>query len=208
MQFKESQYDGVVCGIDEVGRGAWAGPVVSSAFCFTIPQESKVKNHIRDSKKLTKSQKIKAFKTIMEYQRKGFCQFSVGISSVLEIDKINILEATKLSMVRAFNLLKIRPCVTLVDGISPISIPCETENIKKGDELYISIAAASIVAKVTRDNIMRHLGNKFHIYKWDKNSGYGTADHRSAIAREGKCTLHRNSFSPMKNISKFFTPSR
>ncbi len=197
--FEEKKISKNIIGVDEVGRGPLAGPVVSAA--VILPNDFDI-NQLNDSKKLSKSNREKIFEKI-----KRNCDYKIGIASVEEIDKYNILQATFLSMKRAvyqFNLpsnYKI-----LVDG--PWSFDRHNKNISpiiKGDSKYPSIAAASIAAKVYRDKLMADLAKKFFYYSWEKNSGYGTKKHLKAIKDHGITEHHRKSFSP---IHKILSPSK
>ncbi len=182
----ENQYSGkIIAGVDEAGRGPLSGPVVAAA---VILDQSVVIPGIRDSKKISKKKREELFEQITKYY-----QYSVGIVSPEEIDQINILEATKKACNIAVDSIAIRPEIVLVDG----NMKFRDEryvSIIKGDDKSISIAAASIVAKVTRDRIMAKLSNQFPAYKWYKNSGYGTKEHMEAIATHGTTEHHRKSF--------------
>jgi ribonuclease HII len=187
MNFSLEQEYGaqVIAGVDEVGRGPLAGPVVAAA---VIADQNKLIPGIKDSKKLSKQQRQELYiKITTSYI------WSIGIISPKIIDQINILEATKRAMNIAVNNLSIMPSVVLVDGNMKFDDK-RFISIIKGDDKSISIAAASIVAKVTRDRIMSGLDLKFPAYKWCKNSGYGTKDHVNAIISQGITEHHRQSF--------------
>lgn len=182
-----------VCGIDEAGRGPWAGPVVASAVILDL---SYVPLGLNDSKKLTKIRREALFDQI-----NAAAQVGVGIASVAEIDEINILQATFLAMRRAVADLPTLPAFALIDGNKiPPKLPCAAQAIVKGDGRSVSIAAASIIAKVTRDRIMAALAADFPGYEWDKNSGYGVPAHISALKRLGVTPHHRVSFKPIHKM--------
>lgn len=191
---------GVVCGVDEAGRGPLAGPVYAG--CVYVPPEQRahpVWTAIRDSKKLTASRRDDLFSII---QTQSF--FGIGEASVEEIDEINILQATYLAMSRAIeNMRKNFTLETidliLIDGNRAPKIPYQTQTVVKGDALSISIGAASILAKVSRDRLMDNLATQFPAYGWSSNAGYGTASHLEAIKTHGICAHHRKSFEPIKS---------
>jgi ribonuclease HII len=185
----ENTYQGIIAGIDEVGRGPWAGPVVAAA---VILKQSLVPEGINDSKKLNALKREALYDQIREVAEVG-----IGVVSVEEIDKINIGKATKLAMLRALEQLKIVPQVVLVDGNQPIQVPCIVQTVIKGDSISLSIAAASIIAKVTRDRMMRELAKEFPVYGWERNVGYGTKAHIQAIEDYGITSHHRKSFKPV-----------
>jgi len=179
-------------GVDEVGRGCLAGPVFAAAVILNKNINTK---DIKDSKKLSFNQRV----LLSKYIKKN-CIYALGIASVNEINKINILNASLLSMKRALIKLKIKPNVVYIDGLySPkISIKCKT--FIKGDEKIISIAAASIIAKVSRDLFMIRLSKKYPKYFWHKNFGYGTKDHLAGLKKYGTTKHHRKKFKPVHNI--------
>jgi ribonuclease HII len=178
-----------VCGIDEAGRGPWAGPVVAAA---VILDPRKIPKGINDSKKLTPERRETLFPVIMQSARVG-----VGAASTEEIDEINILRATYLAMSRAVAVLDPQPALALIDGnrAPPLSIRVQT--IIEGDAISLSIAAASIIAKVTRDRIMHEIEALHPGYGFASHKGYGTPAHAEALARLGPCAAHRRSFSPV-----------
>ena len=202
--FFENYTKGDVVGIDEVGRGSWAGPVVS---CAVLIQGKKVDgdlfNLIKDSKEMSPLSRMSIYKKIL--YNKSF-HVGVGLSSVEEIDELNIQEATFLSMKRAFNNLrglKYRNIeLVLVDGNKAPKFECDVKCIIRGDKKSFSISSASIVAKVTRDKIMIELSDKFPGYGWETNMGYGTLKHKNALDKLGVNKFHRKSFKPIKNILK------
>ena len=179
-----------VCGIDEAGRGPWAGPVVASAIIFT---SHKMPKGLNDSKKLTAAARESLYEIIMTN-----CHVGVGQASVEEIDKLNIWRATELAMQRAVAALLLAPLYALIDGnrLPALTIPATA--IIKGDSKCASIAAASVIAKVTRDRIMNAYAAQYPHYGFDTNAGYGTAKHQQAIAEHGILPIHRQSFAPIR----------
>ena len=182
-----------IAGVDEVGRGCIAGPVTAAA---VILNPQKIPSGLNDSKKLNLKNREKIFQSIQDT-----CTFCVAHSSVEEIDQINILQATLLSMKRAILGLRIKPDFVLIDGNkNPEGLASNFETIIKGDSKSLSIAAASIVAKITRDRIMSRLDKEFPGYNWSQNAGYPTKMHKSAILDIGITPYHRRSFKPVYNI--------
>jgi len=191
LTFENKYPDKIIAGIDEAGRGPWAGPVVAGAVILDI---DKIPNGLNDSKKLSKIKREKLYEEIIQSH-----DYSVGIVDEPVIDEINILQATKLAMKQACLNLKAKADVILVDGNQKIEVEgVFCENIIKGDSLSLSISAASIVAKVTRDRLMEDLSSKFPQYGWASNSGYGTKQHQEAISSHGITKHHRKSFAPIK----------
>lgn len=197
---KEFDTNGFVFGLDEAGRGPWCGPVVAACVCwpnFEIPTE--LAEQIDDSKKLSANKREHLFNLIMQSN----AIVGIGISSSTEIDEKNILQATFLAMKRALEQAQknynITPSALLIDGNRlPKDIHIPAKAIIKGDHLSISIASASIVAKVTRDKLMKELAKSYPQYGWDKNAGYGTKEHINAIEKYGITSLHRRSYAPIK----------
>lgn len=177
----------VVCGVDEAGRGPLAGPVVAAA---VILPESVIIDGVNDSKKLSEKKREAIYDKIINTA----LSYSVAIADEKEIDKINILEATFLAMERAVDGLSIKPDIILVDGNRLPKWSKESRAIIKGDSLSMSIAAASILAKVTRDRMMKKLSCKYPQYMFEKHKGYGTKLHRELIIKYGPCEIHRISF--------------
>ena len=178
-----------ICGIDEAGRGPLAGPVVVAS--VIMPENSMIEG-VNDSKKVSEKKREKLYDLILEEA----ISYGVGIIDQNEIDEINILNATKKGLTKSINELKIKPDLILVDALTHIDtngIPYES--IIKGDAKSYSIAAASIIAKVTRDRIMREWDKIYPQYGFEKHKGYGTAAHISAIKEYGLCPLHRKSFT-------------
>jgi len=191
---EEKKISNFIVGVDEVGRGPLAGPVVSAAVILPLDFDYKC---LDDSKKLSKVKREKVFEIL-----KTKSKFKLGIAEVVEIDKINILQASLISMKRAVDQFDLpKDHKILVDG--PWSFDKTNQNIItkiKGDAKYPSIAAASIIAKVYRDQIMSKLSKNFVQYSWDTNSGYGTQKHLKAIKEHGITVHHRKSFAPIHKI--------
>ena len=187
----------LIAGVDEVGRGPLAGPVVAAA--VILPNDEKllkVLSGVNDSKKLTAKKRAAFYSLIM------MTAFSVGVgsASVAEIDEINILQATKLAMKRAIDKLSVTPKYLLIDHLT-LDLEIPQQGITKGDSKSLSIAAASIVAKEIRDNLMKELGDKYHGYGFKKNAGYGTKVHREALNSLGYIEgVHRKSFEPVRSM--------
>jgi len=182
-----------IAGVDEVGRGCLAGPVFSAA---VILNKNFNKKNIKDSKKIPFKQRIK----LSKYIKKNSI-FAIGTASVNEINKINILNASLLSMQRALGKLKIKPSMAYIDGLfAPKNTKIKCKTFIKGDESITSISAASIVAKVARDLFMIKLSKKFPKYAWNKNFGYGTAEHLKNLKKYGVTKHHRKKFKPIHNI--------
>lgn len=178
-----------ICGIDEAGRGPLAGPVVVAS--AILSKESMIEG-VNDSKKVSEKKREKVFEEIVQ----NAVSYGVGIIDETIIDEINILQATKLGLTNSIKELKVRPDIILVDalhGIDTVGIPYKS--IIKGDALCYSIAAASIIAKVTRDRIMIGYDKIYPEYGFAKHKGYGTQEHISAIKKYGLCPIHRKSFT-------------
>lgn len=178
-----------VCGIDEAGRGPWAGPVVAAA---VILDPANIPEGLNDSKKLTAARRGALFPAIMASAAVG-----IGIAEVDRIDRDNILAATLWAMGEAIRILTITPALALVDGNRAPALSCPVLTIVKGDGRSLSIAAASIIAKVTRDRMMAELDRHHPGYGFARHKGYGTAFHSAALARLGPCAEHRKSFAPI-----------
>jgi ribonuclease HII len=186
---------GRVAGVDEVGRGPLAGPVLAAAVVFTRRVPVKLARLIDDSKKLTAEQRALAFQALLACPD---VQIAVGAASVEEIGRLNILHAALLAMRRAVGRLPAPPDLALIDGNRPPVLDCPTQCVVGGDAVSLSIAAASIVAKVLRDRGMARLGVRFPGYGWDANAGYGTAFHRAALLRLGPTPHHRRDFGTVR----------
>ena len=192
----ERTLTGVICGIDEVGRGPLAGPVVAAAVILPQKLPRGLRGAIDDSKRMSRQER-EAVGAILV----GVVQYGIGAASAAEIDRINILRATFLAMARALAALMARghrPDWALVDGNQAPPLTCPVKTVIGGDGLSLSIAAASIIAKVTRDRAMRALATRYPVYRWETNVGYGTEEHRGALAAHGPTRHHRRSFSPLQ----------
>jgi ribonuclease HII len=180
-----------IAGVDEVGRGPLAGPVVAAA--VILPQEG-IKEKLFDSKKISSKRREYLYKIILaEAQGVG-----IGIIGQEEIDRINILQAALKAMISAIQNISLSPDFILIDGHQGLRLPIPQKPIKKGDQLSNSIAAASIVAKVTRDRMMMECHQRYPQYNFAKHKGYGTNEHRKAIEKFGVCELHRKTFRGVK----------
>ena len=187
---------GRVAGVDEAGRGPWAGPVVAAAVMFAAggPPPA-LRATIDDSKRCAAPRRAALHAEIL-----ACADAAVGIASVAEIDSMNILQATLLAMRRAIVGLAAAPDLVLVDGNRTPRLPCPAQAVVGGDRRSLSIAAASIVAKVTRDRLMARLAVDHPGYGWERNAGYGTAAHRAGLARLGPSPQHRRSFRPVRTL--------
>jgi ribonuclease HII len=181
-----------LAGVDEVGRGTLAGPVVAAAVILDFKN---LPDDINDSKKVSKKNREIISTKILENSIT-----SIGHATVEEIDDINILRASLLAMKRAVEGLSKKPKLVLIDGNHIPDIKIESKSIIKGDNKSLSIAAASIIAKVYRDNLMTEYSKKYPGYLWEKNSGYGTKEHLEAIKNLGITPIHRTSFKPIYNM--------
>ncbi len=196
-QYEERLYQqGItyIAGVDEAGRGPLAGPVVAAA---VILQKGVKLKYVNDSKQLTEKQREKALAEI----KKHAVSISIAISSVEEIDRINTYRATREAMYSAIEKLSIKPEYVLIDAM-PMELDIPTESIIKGDALSISIAAASIVAKTTRDQYMIEMDKLFPEYEFKKHKGYGTKEHMEKIMTYGPTPIHRKTYEPIKSILK------
>lgn len=188
----ERAIGGLVCGIDEAGRGPLAGPVIAAAVILPDPLPASLTG-LDDSKKLSAAKREKLFAALADYARTG-----VGRGEVEDIERLNILGATLLAMTRAHEALGVETMMALVDGNPPPKLSCPVRCVIGGDGLSLSIAAASVVAKVTRDREMTILAQRFPGYGWHKNAGYGTAAHCEALKRLGPTPHHRRDFAPVR----------
>lgn len=180
----------LVCGIDEAGRGPWAGPVTAAA---VILDPNNIPKEIDDSKALNERQRQRLFEEIKETA----IAFSIEFVSAEIIDEINILQATFNAMRRAVNSLSVRPTLLLIDGNRDPRIGIDAQTIIKGDSISVSIAAASILAKVARDELMCRYDSLYPQYGFAKHKGYGVKAHSNALKTFGPCEIHRKSFKPI-----------
>jgi len=191
----ESAHGGRVAGVDEAGRGPLAGPVVAAAVVFAGGVPRGMAGLLDDSKVLTAAQREAAFAALRGC---ASVEIGVGAASVAEIARLNILHATMLAMARAVLRLRVPPDVALVDGNRPPDLCCQVRCVVGGDALCLSIAAASIVAKVVRDRAMARLHVRHPQYGWAQNAGYGTGAHRAALLAFGSCAHHRQDFGTVR----------
>lgn len=190
-------HDGtIICGVDEAGRGPLAGPVIAAA--AILPAEglpADLAAQINDSKKLSAARREHLFVPLTR-----LCRYAVGEADVAEIDAMNILWASMLAMQRAVDRLPVKPDIALIDGNRCPHLACPARPIVKGDSISLSIAAASIIAKVMRDRLMTKLAVQYPFYGWDKNAGYGTTQHLAALRAHGATPWHRDSFAPVREL--------
>ena len=183
----------IIDGVDEVGRGSLIGPVYAAA---VILNNGINKKKLKDSKKISKTNR-----EVLEKYIKKNSYWAIGSASKIEIEKINILNASLLAMKRAVRKLKIKPTLVLIDGNRvPEMKNYKLKSIIKGDQKISEISAASIIAKVSRDRFVTNLSKNFKKYNWAKNAGYGTKDHMVAIKKYGITKFHRKTFKPIHNI--------
>lgn len=184
-----------VCGVDEAGRGPWAGPVVAAALWFA--PEAAVPHGLNDSKKLSRRARESLYAQLIE----SGVAHGIGIASAAEIDALNIWGATQLAMRRAVAAMPALPDLALVDGnLTPKDLGCACHPVIGGDGISLSIAAASILAKVTRDRLMEALAAQYPAYGFARHAGYGTKQHREALMAHGPCPAHRRSFAPIRAL--------
>ncbi|AHX03968.1 ribonuclease HII [Ehrlichia chaffeensis str. Heartland] len=187
-----------IVGVDEVGYGSLAGPVVSAAVFFP-KHDNHITYNIQDSKKLTPKKRLEIYNIITP-----MVKWSIGLAEVHEIDQYNILNATHIAMQRALRGLNSNINYVIVDGNKVPELPWNAKAVVDGDNISISIAAASIIAKVTRDKLMETLHIQFPQYNWNKNKGYGTKHHLESLHKYGKTIHHRNTFAPASGITKLY----
>ena len=184
---------GRVAGVDEVGRGPLSGPVLAAAVVFPRGVPRKLAGMLDDSKKLTPGHRLEAFVAL----RRSTAEIAIAAASVAEIERLNILHAAMLAMCRAVARLPVAPDLALVDGNFPPPLHCPVRCVVGGDGISLSIAAASIVAKVVRDRLMERLGRRYPGYSWHTNAGYATQAHRDALETLGPTRHHRAGFAPV-----------
>lgn len=182
----------LIAGVDEVGRGPLAGPVVAAA--VILPQDCKIKG-LNDSKKIPKKKHLEVFQAVQDQA----LSIGIGIIDNQVIDQVNIYEATKLAMKEAISQLSLQPQHLLIDAMK-LDLPISQTSIIKGDANSLSIAAASIIAKVTRDELMKDYDQQFPGYDFSANAGYGTVKHLEGIEKQGITAIHRLSFEPIKSL--------
>lgn len=196
----EAALGGVVAGIDEVGRGPLAGPVVAAAVVLdgaALP--ARLAAELDDSKRLPARRRQELAELVH-----ASCAVGLGVASVAEIDGLNILKATFVAMERAYRALGVAADWALVDGNRPPDgLPCRVRCLVGGDGISLSVAAASVVAKVHRDRLMAELAAAWPGYGWERNAGYGTAQHLEALRRLGPTPHHRRSFAPVAQLALF-----
>lgn len=188
-----------------MGRGPWAGPVIAAACLFLDPKNRSINTNLfDDSKKLSKKDRENCYKHILYLKKKSLIKFYIGESSVGEIDKINILQASLLAMSRAIKCFPhkyTKDALIIIDGKNhPKLKNINFKTIIGGDKKSLSIASASIIAKIHRDKIMKKLSKNFPKYRWEKNMGYGTAEHIDALKSIGISRYHRKTFKPIKTL--------
>ena len=188
---RDYEKEGLICGIDEVGRGPLAGPVVAGA--VILPKNCEIL-YLNDSKQLSAEKREQLYDVILEHA----VAVGIGIVSPQRIDEINILQATFLAMRRAMDQLRVRPDIALIDGNRETDFGLPVQTIVKGDSLSANIAAASILAKVTRDRFMLEMDEKYPQYGFATHKGYGTRAHYAALREFGPCPIHRRTF--LKNL--------
>lgn len=193
---------GRVAGVDEVGRGPLAGPVVAAAVVLDARLPAELAGMLDDLKKLTAARRLAAFQAM----RAAGVEIGIGAASVAEIGRLNILHASMLAMRRAVGRLRAVPDLALVDGNYPPGLDCPVRCVVGGDALCLSIAAASIVAKVVRDRAMERLAGRWPGYGWEVNAGYATASHRRALVQLGPTRHHRAGFGTVARLQMELTP--
>ena len=196
----ESSAGGRVAGIDEVGRGPLAGPVLAAAVVLPRQVPPALMALLDDSKKLTAAQREAAFAALRAGHAAGLVEIGLGAASVADIVRVNILQASLLAMCRAVARLPAPPDLALVDGNQPPALCCPVRCVIGGDGLSLSIAAASIVAKVLRDRLMARLALRYPGYDWHRNAGYGTPAHRQALLTLGPTRHHRPTFGLVRRL--------
>lgn len=187
----------LIAGLDEVGRGCLAGPVVAAAAILPLTEDClRLFAGVRDSKQLSAAQRERLYTVIMEHA----IGVGVGVISVAMIDRYNILRATRLAMQQALTALPMRPTYLLLDAMKLPAVRLPQLSLIKGDARCLSIAAASVVAKVTRDRLMGELDQQYPGYGFARHKGYGTVEHQRALAMLGPCPIHRKTFAPVRAL--------
>ena len=199
---EENKYQGLIVGVDEAGRGPWVGPVVAGAVVFFNHDiHPFLLQNLNDSKKISATKREALFEVLQSEAKLKNLAWAVGQASAREIDDLNILQATFEAMRRAVKALPCLPDVALIDGNrNPQNFPCPSYTLIKGDAKSYSVAAASIVAKVYRDNLMKNMALQYPGYGFEKNAGYGTKEHIAALKTLGVTPEHRKSYKPIAEI--------
>lgn len=201
--------DAAIAGVDEAGRGPWAGPVVAAAAILSDESaETLRRSGVTDSKTLGRAARDRCFAAIRAEESRGRLWLAVAAADVPEIDEHNILQASLRAMTRAVTALPVVPARALIDGNRLPELPCPGETVVRGDSKILAIAAASIAAKVTRDGLMAALAHDHPGYGWERNAGYGTAEHRRALESLGVTAHHRRSFAPIRELLERTPTSR
>lgn len=208
LEFEQSLWQaGVlhVAGVDEAGRGAWAGPVAAAAVILPSGDPALLErlHGVRDSKQMT----VKAREGFAEVIRRTALAWGVGFASVEEIETQGIVPATRLAMMRALQACALSPAHLLIDALRLPEIPLPQTSLIKGDARSLSIAAASVLAKTARDALMRDLARQYPQYGFELHKGYGTARHRAALEQWGPCSLHRRTYRPVMHLSDLWEKS-
>lgn len=193
----ESKFDGVVAGIDEVGIGSWVGPVMAAAVILRPGISDAILKNLQDSKKLSLAKREYVYQQLINSPH---VVHGMGQATLQEIEDMNIRQATFLAMQRAVGALTVCPDAALVDGNARPVLSCPVQMVIKGDQRSYSIAAASIIAKVTRDSLLIEYSENFPHYGWDKNAGYGTKQHRTALEKHGISPFHRKGYAPIARL--------
>lgn len=196
----ENSIGGLIAGVDEAGRGPWAGPVAAGAVVILDKNlHPDLLDGLDDSKKLSAKKREKLYELLIEEAKAGRVSIGIGEASAEEIDQLNILQATFLAMQRSVEKLNVKPQTAIIDGNQkPKKFPCSTKTVIKGDAKSMSISAASIVAKVYRDKKMEELAKVYPFYAFEKNAGYGTLAHSKALEKYGITPQHRKSYKPIQ----------
>jgi ribonuclease HII len=202
LQFEEACWSAgcrIVIGVDEVGRGTWAGPVAAGAVYLPYNRHDLVTvlEGVRDSKQMTPHQR----ESLVERIKETAVAWGIGSATSAEIDAYGIVPATRLAMERALEATKLKADYLLLDSIKWLDSKTPFQSIVRGDTLSLSIASASVLAKVWRDDYMRHLDEKYPAYHFAQHKGYGTAKHSEALHQHGACDEHRLSFAPLRHLA-------
>lgn len=196
----EAAAAGRIAGVDEAGRGPLAGPVFAAAVMFLVRPDPELAQRVDDSKRMSGAQRAMAYRLLDKARTEGRVAIGVGAASVAEIGRLNILQATYLAMQRAVARLRPAPDMILIDGNRGPAFDCAVRCVVGGDRVSLSIAAASVVAKVLRDRAMHRLAARWPDYGWAANCGYPTAAHRAALAAFGATPHHRRGFAPVDAV--------